>query len=54
MLEGYYLDGILALLGAKALFLAILTFRALRAQVRSSTTWPTFGSRTGRDKLRAW
>ena len=54
LLQGDCVDGILALLGAKALCRVMRTCRSHRALVRQSCRWSTFGPRTGRDKLRAW
>ena len=54
LLEGDCLDGILALLKAKALCLLMRTCRALGARAKATTTWSTLGPRTGRGKLRAW
>ena len=54
LLEGDCLDGILALLKAKALCLLMRTCRALGARAKATTTWSALGPRTGGGKLRAW
>ena len=54
LLEGDCLDGILALLNAKALCRVMHTCRALELRVGACSAWSKLGPRTGRAKLRAW
>ena len=54
LLEGDCLDGILALLTAKALCRVMRTCRALELRVGATTAWSKLGPRTGRVKLQAW
>ena len=54
LLEGDCLDGILALLTAKALCRVMRTCRALELRVGATTAWSKLGPRTGQVKLRAW
>ena len=54
LLEGDCLDGILALLTAKALCRVMCTCRALELRVGATTAWSKLGPRTYRVKLQAW
>ena len=54
LLEGDCLDGILALLKAKALCRVMSTCRALKIRVATCSAWSALGPRTGTAKLRAW
>ena len=54
LLEGDFLDGILALLIAKALCRVMRTCRALELRVGATTAWSKLGPHTGQVKLRAW
>ena len=53
LLEGDCLDGILALLTAKALCRVMRTCRALELRVGAHTAWSKLGPRKGRVKLQA-
>jgi hypothetical protein len=54
LLEGDCLDGILALLKAKALCSVMSTCKALELRVAACSAWSKLGPRTCRVKLQAW